>query len=102
MSIGFSVLNSATSVKLCDSKHAARFGRVRTTVNPLFKENTHQILPSEMSLPGIEVLIESCYPNIREIGEGEPSERRCKVAVIQRKCAVTSSVSVRLLYAMYN
>ena len=39
------------------------------------KGNSHQILLSEMSLPGVEVLIEKLFSvtqNIREIGEGEP------------------------------
>ena len=39
----------------------------------IIKGNSYQILLSEMSLPGVEVLIESCYQtNTREIGEGEP------------------------------
>ena len=52
-------------------------------------------LLSEMSLPGIEVLIEKLFTqNIREIGKENHSKRRCKVSFVQRKCAVTSSVSV--------
>ena len=67
------------------------------------KGNSRQILLSEMSLPGIEVLIEKFLPQILWIsGKENPSKRRCKVAFPPRKCAVTSSVSVRFLYAMYN
>ena len=69
----------------------------------LLKGNSHQILLSEMSLPGIEVLIEKLLTIIlRRLGNENPSKRQCKVAVVQRKCAVTSSVSVRFLYAMSN
>ena len=67
------------------------------------KGNSHQILLSEMSLPGVEVLIEKLLPGILgRLGKENPSERRCKVAFVQRKCAVTSSVSVQFLYASYN
>ena len=67
------------------------------------KGNSHQILLSEMSLPGIEVLTEKLLPKILvRLGKENPSKRRCKVAFVQRKCAVTSSVWVRFLYATYN
>ena len=88
------------------------FERVRYMTSPLgkpnfpqknLKGNSHQILLSEMSLPGIEVLIEKLLPKILgRLGKENPSKRRCKVAFVQRKCAVTSSVSVRFLYARYN
>ena len=69
----------------------------------LLKGNSHQILLSEMSLPGVEVLIEKLLPQILgRLGKKNPSKRRCKVAFVQRKCAVTSTVSVRFLYASYN
>ena len=67
------------------------------------KGNSHQILIFDMSLPGIEVLIEKLLPKILVRLEKEnPSKRRCKVAFVQRKCTVTSSVLVRFLYATYN
>ena len=67
------------------------------------KGNSHQILLSEISLPGIEVLIEKLLPKILGRLEKEnPSKRQCKVAFVQRRCAVMSSVSVRFLYASYN
>ena len=67
------------------------------------KRNSHQILLSEMGLPGVEALIEKLLPKILErLGKENPSKRRCKIAFVQRKCAVTSSVSVRFLYAWYN
>ena len=67
------------------------------------KGNSHQILLSEMSLPGVEVPIEKLLPKILgRLGKENPSKRRCKVTFVQRKCAVTPSVSVRFLYAMYN
>ena len=57
--------------------------------------NSHQILLSEMSLRGIEVLIEKLLPKILGIlGKENPSKRPCKVAFVQHKCAVTSSVSI--------
>ena len=63
------------------------------------KGNSHQILLSEMSLPGFEVPIEKLLPKILgRLGKENPSERRCKVAFVQCKCAV----SVRFLYATYN
>ena len=69
----------------------------------LLKGNSHQSLLSEMSLPGIEVLLEKLLLKILgKLGKDNPSKRRCKVAFVQRKCAVTSSVSVRFLYATYN
>ena len=59
-------------------------------------------LLSEMSLPGIEVLIEKLLPKIIwRLGKENPSKRRCKVGFVQGKCAVTS-VLVRFLYATYN
>ena len=65
------------------------------------KGDSYQILLSEMSLPGIEVLIEKWLPKILgRLGKENSSKRRCKVAFVQRKCSVTSSVSVRLLYVM--
>ena len=67
------------------------------------KGNSRQILLSEMSLPGIEVPIEKLLPKILwRLGKENPSKRRCKVAFVQRKCALTSSVLVRFLYATYN
>ena len=67
------------------------------------KGNSHQILLSEKSLPGIEVRIEKSLPKILgRLGKENPSKRRSKVAFVQRKCSVTSSVSVRFLYALYN
>ena len=72
------------------------------TAYPL-KGNSHQILLSEMSLPGVEVLIEKLLPKILgRLGKENPSKRRCEVAFVQRKCAVMSSVSERFLYASYN
>ena len=69
----------------------------------ILKGNSHQILLSEMSLPGVEVPIEKLLPEILgRLGKENPSKRRCKVAFVQRKCAVTSSVSVQFLYATYN
>ena len=67
------------------------------------KGNSHQILLSEMSLPGVEVLIEKLLPKILgRLGKENPSKRQCKVAFVQRKCAVASTVLVRFLYATYN
>ena len=67
------------------------------------KGNSHQILLSEMSLPGIKVLIEKLLPKILSRLEKENrSKRRCKVAFVQRKYALTSSVLVQFLYATYN
>ena len=67
------------------------------------KRNSHQILFSEMSLLGIEVLIEKLLPKILgRSGKENRSKRRCKVTFVQRKCAVTLSVSVRFLYATDN
>ena len=69
----------------------------------ILKGNSHRILLSEMSLPRVEVLIEKLLPKILgRLGKENPSKRRCKVAFVQRKCTVTSSVSVRFLYATYN
>ena len=71
--------------------------------NSLLKGNSHQILLSEMSLPGIEVLIEKLLPKVLgRLVKENCSKRRCKVAFVQRKCVVTSSVSVRFLYTTYN
>ena len=59
------------------------------------KGNSHQILLSEMSLPGVEVLNEKLLPKLLgRLGKENPSKRRCKVAFVQCKCAVMSSVSV--------
>ena len=56
-----------------------------------------------MCLPGIEVLLEKLLPKIlRRFGKENPSKRRCKVAFVQRKCTVTSSLLVRFSYATYN
>ena len=66
------------------------------------KGELHQIL-LEMSLPGIEVHIEKSLPIIFErLGKKNSSNRRSKVAFVQRKCSVTSSISVRFLYALFN
>ena len=66
------------------------------------KGDSHQILLSEMSLPGVEVPIEKLLPRILgRLGKENPSKRQCKVAFVQRKCAVTSSILVRFLYATY-
>ena len=71
--------------------------------NLILKGNSRQILLSEMSLPGIEVLIGKLLPKILgRLGKENHSKRQCKVALVQRKCAVTSSVSVQFLYAPYN
>ena len=60
------------------------------------KGNSRQILLSEMSLPGIEVLIEKLLPKILgRLGKENFSKRHCKVAFVRRKCAVTLSVSVQ-------
>ena len=68
-----------------------------------FKGNSHQTLLSEMSLPRIEVLMEKLLPKILGRLEKENrSKRRCKVAFVQHKCAVTSLVSVQFLHATYN
>ena len=76
---------------------------LQTLLLLLLKGNSHQVLLSEMSLPGVEVRIEKLLPNILgRLGKENPSKRRCKVAFVHRKCAVTSSVSVRFLYASYN
>ena len=65
--------------------------------------NSHHILHFEMSLTGIEVLIEKLLPKILErLGKESRSKRRRTVAFVQRKCAVTSSISVRFLHATYN
>ena len=77
----------------------------RSTAFPVksLEGNSHQILLSEMSLPGVEVLIEKLLPKILgRLGKENLSKGRFKVAFVQRKCAVTSSVSVRYLYASYN
>ena len=59
------------------------------------KGSSHQILLSEMYLPGIEVCIEKLLPKILgRLGMENPSKRQCKVAYIQQHCAVTSSVLV--------
>ena len=58
-----------------------------------FMGNAHQILLSEMSLLGNEVLIEKLLPKIlRKLGKENPSKRRCKVAFVQCKCAAKPSV----------
>ena len=55
-----------------------------------------------MSLPGIVILTEKLSPKILgRLGKENPSKRRCKVAFVRRKFGVTSSVSVRFLYAAY-
>ena len=65
--------------------------------------NSHQILLSGMSLPGVKVPVEKLLPKILgRLGKENPSKRRCNVAFVQRKCAVTSSVLVRFQYATYN
>ena len=67
------------------------------------KGNSHRILLSDMSLPGMEVRIEKLLPKILgRLGKENPSKRLCKVAFVWRKCAVMSSVSVQFLYAAYN
>ena len=69
------------------------------------KGNSHQILLPEMSLPGVEMhaLLEKLLSKILgSLGREGPSKRQCKVAFVQRRCAVTSSVSVRFLHAAYN
>ena len=56
-----------------------------------------------MSLPEVEVLIEKLLPKILgRLGKENPTKRLCKVAFVQRKCDVMSSVLVQFLYAMYN
>ena len=81
--------------------------RTEDEVETRLKGNSHQILLSEMSLPGIEVPIEKLLPKILgRLGKENPSKRRCKVAFVQRtaqvRCDVVESVSVRFLYATYN
>ena len=50
--------------------------------------NSQYILLFEMSLPGIEVLIEKLLPKtLGRLGKENPSKRWCKVAFAQRKCA---------------
>ena len=67
------------------------------------KGNSHQMLLSEMSVPGVEVPIEKLLSKtLGSLQKENSSKRRCKVAFVQRKCAVTSSVSVRFLCAAYN
>ena len=57
-------------------------------------------LLSEMSLPGIEVLLEKLSPKILgRSGKESLSRKQFKVAFVQRKCAVMLSVSVQYLYA---
>ena len=69
----------------------------------MLKGNSYHIYFFEMSLPGVEVHIEKLLPKILgRLGKENSSKRRCKVAFVQRKCAVTSSVSVRFLYASNN
>ena len=47
------------------------------------KGNSHQILLSEMSLPGVEVLIEKLLPKILgRLGKENSSKRQCKVAFV--------------------
>ena len=78
-------------------------GHTRYRVEAVLKGISHQILLSEMSLPRVEVLIEKLLPKILgRLGKENPSKRQCKVAFVQRKCAVTSTVSVQFLYASYN
>ena len=61
----------------------AHYQRVTLLQDVCLKGNTHQILLSEMNLPGINV------PTILgKLGKGNPSKRRSKVAFVQRKCAV--------------
>ena len=46
----------------------------------------------------IEVLTEKLFPKILwTLGKENPSKRRCKVAFVQRQCALTLLVSVRFL-----
>ena len=73
----------------CTGKSARLYITLKGELSPSFT--------SEMSLPEAEVLIEKLLPEI--LGRlGTPSKRRFKVAFVQRKCAVTSSVSVQFLY----
>ena len=54
------------------------------------KRNSHQILFSEMSLPGIEVLIEKLLPQILgRLGMENTSKGQCEGPFVQRKWAVT-------------
>ena len=88
------------------------------SINNNLKGNSHQIILSEMGLPGIEVLIEKLLPKILgrlgkenpskktmrsrlcarkckilgRLGKENPAKKRCEVAIAQCKCAVTSSV----------
>ena len=58
------------------------------------KGNSHQISLSEMSLPGVEVVIEKLITKILgRLGKDNPSKRRSKDVFVERKCAMTSSVS---------
>ena len=68
-----------------------------------FKGELSLNLLSKVSLPVIKVLIEKFLSEILgRLGRENPSRRRFKVALVQRKCSVTSSASVRYLYATYN
>ena len=63
------------------------------------KGNSHQILLSEMSLPGIEVLIEKLLPKILgRLGKENLSKRRCKVAFV----SFCRQFLYDFLYASYN
>ena len=74
-----------------------------STKNSLKEELSRQFLLSEMSLPGIEVLIEKLLPRVLgRLGKENSSKRLCKVAIVQHMCSVTLSVSVRFLYATDN
>ena len=76
---------------------------ISKVTNLMSAMGTHQFLHSEMSPPGIEVLIEKLLPEIFvRLGKQNLSKRRGKVAFVQRKCTVTSSVSVPFLCATYN
>ena len=60
------------------------------------------MLLSEVIPPGIEVLIEKLLPKILGgLGKQNPFIRLCKVAFVQRKFSVTSSVLVRYLYTTH-
>ena len=86
----------STSIKVCTMKYAKIVKILETSQSAdiwktlkLLKENSHQILLSEMSLPGVEVPIEKLLPKILgRLGKENHSKRRCKVS-----CLCTAPVS---------
>ena len=88
-------INSERVLRPCVLLYTPEKQHFASQLGKILLGNSHQILLSEMSLPGIEVLIEKLLPKILgRLGNENPSQRRCKVAFVQCKCAVTLSVSV--------